>query len=101
MLPKNLKSPSLSHDYNGFDGIDRTLHTGGLTDIVNFRLMADKTLKMREAAVRLTSLKERPRAHYVCDGENMLILSGSQVYYLNISDLSQKEIGTGYRRTNR
>ena len=84
----------MSHEYNGFDGIDRTPHSGGLTDIVNFRLMADKTLKLREAAVRLTSLKDRPRAHYVCDSENLLILSGSRVYYLNLSDLSQKEIGT-------
>ena len=93
MTKKIQKSSCLVREYDGFEGIDRTKSSGGMTDIVNFRLMTDKALRKREAAVQLTSLNGKPRAHYTRDDQNMLVLSGQEVILLNMSDLSQKRIG--------
>ena len=93
MTYKNSKSSCYVREYNGFDGIDRTRDSGGLSDVVNFRLMNDKSLKKREAAILLTALEYKPRAHYVADDSTLLLLSDRTVSFFNLSDLSQKTVG--------
>jgi hypothetical protein len=94
MTNKNTSSSCFVREYDGFEGIDRLRRSGGLTDVVNMRLENDKTLKRREAAVRLLSLSSAPRAHYPYSEAEILLLEGRQVILLNISSLEKKEIGT-------
>lgn len=93
MIKKSTRSSSLSFEYDGFEGIDRSSGAGGLTDIVNFRIMNDRSLKKRPAFAQITSLVTTPRAHYVVDSDTILVLTGQVVYKLDLSSLDMTTVG--------
>lgn len=82
---------SLTVSYNGFKGIDRSVRNTGsgiLSDIVNFSVASDGSLKKRPGFSFKTTLASQPRAIYPMDGQEALLLAGNNFGVLDTESFS-------------
>lgn len=82
---------SMTVSYNGFKGIDRSVRNTGkgiLSDIVNFTVSSDGTLKKRPCFSFKATFASQPRAIYPLDGQGALMLAGNNFGILDTESFS-------------
>lgn len=93
----NLSKAHSAVEFKEFVGIDRSsthLGEGSISDIVNFRVMPDGTLKKRSGFSQKLEVKPNLRAYYEISDQNYLIIIGNRLYMLKTEDYSLTSLAT-------
>ena len=92
----NLSDAFAKSEFNGFGGIDlmeTNSGSGGISDLKNFRVLADKSLKKRDGFAPILELPSgKLRASFVVSPQLLFMLIGSRLYKVDPKDRSYSQV---------